>query len=81
MKYARILGDMNLQQLKASKKMTCVEKVKISKVLRKAKQRVSGYNGVISEIPLTVSMKELEENLRVWNKNANRLATKQRCVR
>lgn len=75
-KYARILGDGNLLvgcnneiQVEKGKKMSCVGKIKIVKVVRVGEKRIGGSKGVIYGIPLTVNMKELVENLRMKNRS------------
>lgn len=71
-KFAKVLGDGNLligcssevQVIKA-KKMTVIGKIKVIKVVRVGEQRSNGSKGVISGVPLNVSMRELMENLKV----------------
>lgn len=72
MKYARILGDGNLLigcnnegQIEKAKKMSCIGKIKVDKVIRVGERRMGGSKEVIYGIPLTVNMKELVENMRV----------------
>lgn len=75
-KYARILGDGNLLvgcnnevQMEKAKKMSCVGKIKIVKVVRVGEKINGGSKGMIYGIPLTVNMKELVENLRMKNRS------------
>lgn len=75
-KYARILGDGNLLvgcnnevQMEKAKKMSCVGKIKIVKVVRVGEKINGGSKGMIYGIPLNVNMKELVENLRMKNRS------------
>lgn len=70
--HAKVLGDGNLligcsseEQVVKAKKMTCIGKIKVFKVVRVGEQRINGSKGVISGVPLNVSMRELMENLKV----------------
>uniref|UniRef100_A0A0E9RPP5 Uncharacterized protein n=1 Tax=Anguilla anguilla TaxID=7936 RepID=A0A0E9RPP5_ANGAN len=54
--------------MEKAKKMSSVGKAKVAKVVRVGEQRGGGCKGVISGLPLVVSMKQLVENLRVRNR-------------
>jgi len=75
-KYARILGDGNLLvgcnnevQMEKAKKMSCIGKTKVVKVVRVGEKINAGSKGVMYGIPLTINMKELVENLRMKNRS------------
>lgn len=75
-KYDRVLGDGNLligcssqEQMGKAKKMIDIGNIKISKVVRVGEQRSSRCTGVISGVPITVSMQSLVENMRVQNRS------------
>lgn len=70
-----IVGCGDEGQVKKVKGIGSVGKVKITKVIRVGEQR-NGCKGVISGVPLCVSMKQLVDNVKVRNsaiKSAKRM--------
>jgi len=63
-KYAKVLGDGNLligcntkTQVEKARKMVSVGKMKVTKTVRVGEQRTFGCQGVITGVPLGISMK------------------------
>lgn len=62
-----LIGCNTEKQVDKARKVQSVRKVKVVKTVKVGEQRSYGGKGVITRVPISVSMSELIENLKVLN--------------